>query len=185
MKLENLEDLLEEQVKDLFSAENQLLKLLPKMMRRASTPTLASAIEAHISETELHVDRLKSVGEKLGIKIAGKKCRAMEGILAEAKEVVNAKGEDCAVDAALIAAGQRVEHYEMSAYGTARAIAMQLGYEDVVRLLQQSLEEESAADERLSQISLDEVLPSCVESDEDSDAPARDGDRIRQYSDGR
>jgi len=160
MKLPTLASLLTDQLKDLHSAEAQLVKALPKMAKKASSDGLKEAILSHLEETKGHVDRLDRIGELLSIKLAGKKCKAMEGLVEEGSEVLEAEGPGPIIDAALIAAAQRVEHYEISAYGTARAIARQLDHGDVVNLLQQTLDEESAADEKLSDISLTEILPS-------------------------
>jgi ferritin-like metal-binding protein YciE len=159
MKLTTLPELLKDQLKDLHSAEAQLVKALPKMAKKASAGGLKQAILSHLEETKGHVDRLDRIGELLGVKLGGKKCKAMEGLVEEGSEVLEAEGPGPIIDAALIAAAQRVEHYEISAYGTARAIAEQLGHGDVVELLQKTLDEESAADEKLSDISLTEILP--------------------------
>jgi ferritin-like metal-binding protein YciE len=156
--LDTLNALLEEQIKDLYNAENQLVKALPKMAKAASSPELKEAFTSHLEETKGHVDRLKQVAEILEIKPTGKTCKAMQGLVAEGAEVLEEDGEEPVIDAALIAAAQRVEHYEISAYGTARAIAEQLGLKDVVKILQTTLDEESAADEKLSTISEDGVL---------------------------
>ncbi len=158
-KLNELSDLLEEQLKDLYSAENQLLKALPKAAKAASTPALAKAFESHLEETHGHVERLEKIGEILEIKLTGKKCKAMEGLVNEASEALEADGNEAVVDAGIIADAQRIEHYEISAYGTARAIAESLGHQDVVKLLQKTIEEEGNADKTLSKISLEKVLP--------------------------
>jgi ferritin-like metal-binding protein YciE len=147
MAMETLEDLLEEQLKDLFSAENQLLKALPKMAKRAASPKLKKAFEQHTEQTRQHVERLRDVAERLEIKLSGKTCKAMEGLVKEGQEVLEEDGAGPLIDAALVAAAQRVEHYEISAYGTVRAMAEQLGEKQVAKLLQKTLDEESAADE--------------------------------------
>jgi ferritin-like metal-binding protein YciE len=159
MKMPSLDKLLEDQLKDLYSAENQLVKALPKIAKRASTAALKDAITSHLEETKGHVERLDSIGEALGIKLSGKKCKAMEGLLEEGAEVLEADGPGPVVDAGIIAAAQRVEHYEISAYGSARAMAEQLEYGDAVATLQETLDEEAAADKKLTAISEDEVLP--------------------------
>jgi ferritin-like metal-binding protein YciE len=158
MTFETLQDVLADQLRDVYSAETQLVKALPKLAKRASSRELKDAITAHLKETEGHVKRLETIGKKLDIKLRGKVCRAMEGLIAEGKEAMDSDGEPALVDTALIAAVQRVEHYEMSAYGTARAMAEQLGHSDVADLLQSTLNEEKAADEKLTQISTEEVL---------------------------
>ena len=159
MKLSSIDKLLEDQLKDIFSAENQLVKALPKMAKKASAQGLKDAITSHLEETKHHVERLNEIGQSLGIKLSGKKCKAMEGLVEEGAEVLEADGAGPLIDWALIAAAQRVEHYEISAYGSARALAKHLGHEEVVQLLTETLDEESAADEKLTSISEQEVLP--------------------------
>jgi ferritin-like metal-binding protein YciE len=159
MKLPTLAKLLEDQLKDLHSAEAQLTKALPKLAKKASFGGLKQAILGHLEQTKQQVERLDQIGESLGLKLSGKKCKAMEGLIEEGAEILEADGPGPVIDAALIAAAQRVEHYEISAYGSARALADQLGHADVVDLLQDTLDEESAADEKLSAISLEEILP--------------------------
>jgi len=156
--LDTLTALLEEQIKDLYNAENQLVKALPKMAKAATDPALKQAFQSHLEETKGHVERLEKIAGLLGFKPGGKTCKAMQGLVAEGGEVLDEKGEDPVIDEALIAAAQRVEHYEMAAYGTARTIAEKLGHADVVRLLQTTLEEEKAADQKLTDISEGEVL---------------------------
>jgi ferritin-like metal-binding protein YciE len=158
--------LLEDQLKDLYSAENQLVKALPKMAKMASSAALKEAIKNHLEETKGHVERLNSIGESLGIKLSGKKCLAMEGLVAEGAEVLDMDGPGPVIDAAIIAAAQRVEHYEISAYGSARAFAQHLGDEDTASTLQETLDEESAADEKLTSISEEEILPATAAVEE-------------------
>jgi ferritin-like metal-binding protein YciE len=166
MKLPTIAKLFEDQLKDIYSAENQLVKALPKMAKKASFPELKDAISSHLEETKHQVERLRQIGETLGIKLSGKTCHAMEGLIEEGGEVLEAEGPAPVIDAALIAAAQRVEHYEISAYGSARALASQLGHEDVVELLTETLEEESAADEKLTSISEHEILPAAASAQE-------------------
>jgi len=175
MKLASVDQLLEEELKDLYSAESQLLKALPKMAKAASNEMLSEAFTAHLEETKGQVERLESIGEELGIKLTGKKCKAMEGLLEEGKEVLEMDGLGALIDAALIGAAQRVEHYEISGYGTARTLAEHLGHTEVARLLEQTLQEESATDEKLTKISMEQVLPS-------SDAEAVDGEEEEESS---
>jgi len=156
--MESLKELFDEQLKDLYNAEKQLTKALPAMAKKASAASLKEAFTSHLEETNGHVQRLETVGENLEIRLAGKKCKAMEGLIEEGKEILKEKGGGAVTDAALIAAAQRVEHYEISAYGSARALAEQLGFNDAVELLQATLDEESAADEKLNAISLGEIL---------------------------
>jgi ferritin-like metal-binding protein YciE len=162
VKLPTIAKLLEDQLKDMYNAENQLVKALPRMAKKASSSGLKEAITSHLEETKHHVERLDQIGRIIGIKLTGKKCNAMEGLIEEGAEVLEAEGPGPVIDAALIASAQRVEHYEISAYGSARAFAGQLGYEDVFELLQATLDEESAADEKLTALSEDEILPSAA-----------------------
>lgn len=158
-KLETLKDALVEELKDIFNAEQQLLKALPKMEKKASLEKLKEAIRSHLSETEEQVVRLEKIQSILGVKLSGKKCKAMEGLIEEGKEVLELKSKNEAlIDALLIGAAQRVEHYEIAAYGTARAMARELEEEEIVSLLSETLDEEAAADEKLSAISENEVL---------------------------
>jgi ferritin-like metal-binding protein YciE len=162
IKLTTIAKLLEDQLKDLHSAETQLVKALPKMAKKAASQGLKEAFTSHFDETKQHVERLDQIGQTLSIKLSGKKCKAMVGRIAEEAEVLEAEGPGPVIDAALIAAAQRVEHYEISAYGTARTLARELGHEDVVELLQETLAEESAADEKLTALSEEEVLPNAL-----------------------
>lgn len=166
MKLTTLDKLLEDGLKDIYSAENQLLKALPRMAKVASSAGLKAAFTSHLEETRGQVERLTRVGEALGIKLTGKKCVAMEGLVEEGKEVIDSDGEPELIDAALIIAAQKVEHYEISAYGSARTLAEHLGHDEVAGLLQETLDEESAADEKLTAISTGEVLPAATEQAE-------------------
>jgi ferritin-like metal-binding protein YciE len=173
VKIASLEKLLEDELKDLYSAETQLVKALPKMAKKAADGALKEAFNSHLEETKGHLERLERVGKLLEIGLTGKKCKAMEGLIEEGKEVLDVEGPDGVIDAALIGAVQRVEHYEMAGYGTVRALAEFLGHEKAVKLLQETLDEESAADQKLTEIALSEVMPSAqtegseVEDDED------------------
>ena len=166
MKLPTIAKLLEDQLKDIYNAETQLVKALPKMARKASFRGLKEAITSHLEETKHQVQRLEEIGQTLSIRLAGKKCKAMEGLIGEGAEVLEAEGPGPVIDSALIAAAQRVEHYEMSAYGSACALARRLGHEDVVGLLHETLEEESAADEKLTAISEEVILPMAAQVEE-------------------
>jgi ferritin-like metal-binding protein YciE len=166
MKIPSISKLLEDQIKDIYSAETQLVKALPKMAKKASSKGLKEAITSHLAETKHHVERLTQIGEILAIKPTGKKCAAMEGLVQEGAELLEATGPGPVIDAALIAAAQRVEHYEISAYGSARALAEQLGHDDVAELLQETLDEETAADEKLTSLCQEEILPAAAEVEE-------------------
>ncbi len=167
--MDTLTELLEDELKDIYSAENQLLKALPRMAKKASSSALKQAFTSHLKETEGHVKRLEKIGQTLEIKLRGKTCQAMKGLVEEGKEVLEEEGQSPIIDAALIGAAQRVEHYEMAAYGTVRAIANQLGHTSVVQLLQDTLEEEGAADKKLTGIAEEEVLVAASEEIEEEE----------------
>ncbi|HEX4667535.1 MAG TPA: ferritin-like domain-containing protein [Chthoniobacterales bacterium] len=152
MKLDSLRTLWIEEMKDLYSAENQLLKALPKMAKTATTPELKEAFQTHLEETQTHVDRLEEIFEKLGKKPNGKVCKAMKGLIEEGSEMMKEDGPDSVIDAGIIAAAQRVEHYEIAGYGVARTFASILGEDEAEDLLQETLDEEGAADEKLTEI---------------------------------
>jgi ferritin-like metal-binding protein YciE len=163
MKITSLDELFQDQIKDVYSAESQLVKALPKMAKAANSDELREAFESHLEETRGHVERLDKIGAALGIKLTGKKCKGMEGLIEEGKEGIEADGEEQLLDLALIAAAQRVEHYEISAYGSLRAVAEAMDNSEIIDLLQETLDEESAADEKLTKIA-EEIYPS-IQSD--------------------
>jgi len=152
MTLNTLDDLFAVQIEDLYDAEQRLTKALPKMAEAATNARLKSAFQEHLRETEQHVTRLEKVFKILGITARRETCEAMKGLIAEGEEVINADGNPDVKDAALIAAAQRVEHYEIAGYGTVRTYAKQLGQEEIARILQQTLDEESACNEKLTKI---------------------------------
>jgi ferritin-like metal-binding protein YciE len=152
MKISSLDDLYVDKLKDLYSAENQIIKALPKMIKAASSEELRTAFEDHLEETREHAKRLEKVFEDLDVSPKGKKCKGMEGVIEEGKEIMGEDVEANVLDAALIAAAQSVEHYEMAGYGCARTYARLLGYEEAAQLLQTTLDEEAAADEKLTQL---------------------------------
>jgi ferritin-like metal-binding protein YciE len=152
MTMTTLEDLLVEQVRDLYDAEKQLVRALPKMAEAAHSEELQQAIQSHLEETKSQVSRLERVFEELDRPAKGKACKAMRGLVEEGDETLNGKSEAPLTDLSIIAAAQRVEHYEISAYGTARAIAVQLGQETIASLLEETEEEEKAADSKLTGI---------------------------------
>ena len=152
MEMENLQDLFVEELRDLYNAENQLLKALPRMAKKASSPQLQTAFQTHLRETQGHVKRLEQIFDKLGKKPTGKKCKGMEGLIEEGKEMMSEDAEPEVLDAGLISAAQRVEHYEIAGYGTVRTYAKLLGDEQAARLLQQTLDEEGATDKKLTQL---------------------------------
>lgn len=152
MKLTTLDDLLLEELKDLNDAEKQITKALPKMAKAASSGELAQAFRDHLEETKGQIARLEQVFELLGKKAGRKKCEAMEGLLEEGAEMMKEDADPDVLDAALIAAAQRVEHYEMAGYGCVRTWCQVLGHSDAARLLQETLDEEGSADKKLTEI---------------------------------
>ncbi len=157
-KLKSVEDVLVQEIKDLYSAENQLVKALPKMAKAAHAPALRAGFEKHLKETTIHIDRLEKVAQIFGVSPKGKSCKAMKGLVEEGAEVMQEDGEPSLKDLALIVAAQKVEHYEIAGYGSARTLAEALGQRDAVKLLQATLDEEDATDEALTQISL-KIIP--------------------------
>ena len=149
---QTLKDLLEDEIKDLYSAEKQLTKAIPKMVRGSHDATLSAAFKNHLKETEEQVARLEEVGILLDIKPAGKKCKGMEGVIKEGAEALEEDGEEAVLDLGIIGAGSRVEHYEMAGYLTAISLAERIGEGDVVKLLQKSLAEEQTAEQTLRKI---------------------------------
>src|SRR6187431_2866031 len=146
MKLQTLADLLHHELKDLYSAENQLVKALPKMAKAATNLDLKAGFEEHLEQTKGHVERLDQIAKKLGKKLTGHKCKAMEGLVEEGAELISEYAEASVRDAGLIGAAQRVEHYEIAGYGTTRALASRLGHEDFAKLLEETLNEEKETD---------------------------------------
>jgi ferritin-like metal-binding protein YciE len=153
MKMKTLSDLFLHELKDLYSAEKQLTKALPKMAKAATNDDLREAFQSHLEETEGHVQRLEEIFERLDVNPRGAKCKAMEGLIEEGQELLEEDMEDDVKDAALICAAQRVEHYEIAGYGGARTFAERLGNDEAAKLLQQTLDEEGAADKKLTKIS--------------------------------
>lgn len=152
MNLRSLHDLLVHELHDLHSAEQQIIEALPKMARSASSNELRDAFQEHLDVTRVHVDRLERIFNELGVRSNGQECRGMKGLIAEGEEIIQEQGGPATKDAALIGAAQRVEHYEIAAYGTARTHADELGYDKVASLLQQTLDEEGETDKKLTDI---------------------------------
>ena len=152
MKLKTLKGLYVMELRDLYNAEKQILKALPKMAKAAASPELKAAFLEHLEQSKGHVERLVTIFEGLGMKPTGKTCAAMEGLIEEGKELINEEPEPTVLDAGLIAAAQRVEHYEIAGYGTVRTYATTLGEKEAARLLQQTLDEEGDTDHRLTEI---------------------------------
>jgi ferritin-like metal-binding protein YciE len=150
--METLEKLYINELRDLYSAENQLLKALPKMAKGASSAELKEAFENHLAETETHVERLEQIFKDLEENPKGKTCHGMKGLIEEGSEILEEEGEDSVLDAGIIVAAQKVEHYEMAGYGSVRAFAQLLGQEEAAQLLQTTLDEESKANDLLNQL---------------------------------
>ena len=167
MKLDNLRKLYTEELRDIYNAENQLLKALPKMAKGASSDELRQAFENHLKETEGQVERLDEIFEHLNESPKGKTCHAMKGLVEEGSEILEEEGEESVLDAGIIAAAQKVEHYEIASYGTVRTFAELLGEKEAAKLLQQTLDEESAANEKLNELAEGIVNPEALlESEE-------------------
>jgi ferritin-like metal-binding protein YciE len=171
-----LHDAFLDELRDAYDAEKQLLKALPKLAKAATSSDLKGAFESHLEETRGHVDRLEQVFESLEEKVRGKHCDGIAGIIEEGKSVMDEDFDEATMDACLIAAGQRAEHYEMAAYGTLVAWARGMGHTEAASLLQETLDEEKAADEKLTSIAEGGVNQEAAEkahaSDEDEDEPA-------------
>jgi ferritin-like metal-binding protein YciE len=165
MPKESLRELYVNELKDLYNAETQLVKVLPKMAKASSNAELRQGFEEHLRQTSEHVSRLEQIFEMLGEKATGKKCLGMEGLVKEGVETMSEDYEDALMDAAIIGAAQRVEHYEIAGYGTVRAFAELLGENEHVSLLEQTLEEEKETDEKLSQLA-EQINSEAGEGDE-------------------
>jgi len=162
MRLQSLNDVLVHELQDLHSAEQQLIAALPKMAGAATSDKLRTAFEDHLGETRHHLERIEDVCSQIGVSPNGERCKGMEGLIREGDSVVAAAGDPAAKDAALISAAQRVEHYEIAAYGTARTLAGELGFDDAKDLLDQTLDEESNADSLLTKIATGGLLKSGI-----------------------
>ena len=172
MELSSLEDLFIDELKDLYSAENQLTKALPKMAKAASSKELKAGFEKHLKQTEGHVERLEQICEELEVSPKGKKCKAMEGLIEEGSEVIDEDAEPEVKDAALIAAAQRVEHYEIAGYGCVRTYAKLLGHNSAMKLLQQTLDEEGDTDKTLTKLA-EAINVEAEEPDDEEEPPAK------------
>jgi ferritin-like metal-binding protein YciE len=152
MEMSSLQDLMVDQLKDLYNAESQLVKALPKMAKAATNPQLKQAFTTHLEQTKGHVERLEQVFDSMGLSAKGKTCKAMKGLIEEGKEMMDEDAEPEVMDAGLIAAAQRVEHYEMAGYGCVRTYAELLGNKQAAKLLQQTLDEEGKTDKLLTSL---------------------------------
>ena len=151
-KLKNLEDLLQHEIKDLYSAETQLIDALPKMAKKVNSAKLKKALEDHLEETKKQKERLDKVAKKMKFDPSGETCKAMKGLIKEGEDMMKMDAEDDVKDAGIIASAQRVEHYEMAGYGTAAHYAERLGLKEVAALLNETLDEEKKADKKLNKI---------------------------------
>ena len=152
MKIQSLDDALHHELSDLYSAEKQLAQALPKMAKAATSRELKNAFEQHLDQTQQHVERIERIGKDLDLDVKGHTCEAMKGLIEEGSGLMKDNDPSEALDAALISAAQRIEHYEIAAYGSARTFARHLGHEEAARLLDQTLTEESDTDEKLTRI---------------------------------
>src|SRR5216110_3094211 len=162
MKLDTLEKLYSSELRDLYSAENQLLKALPKMAKGASSPELKDAFEKHLEQTKGHIERLEQLFEQLDESPKGKTCHGMKGLIEEGSEILQEDGEESVLDAGIIVAAQKVEHYEIAGYGSVRTFAQLLGKDRSAELLQTTLDEESEANELLNKLAEDIVNPEAL-----------------------
>jgi ferritin-like metal-binding protein YciE len=173
MKLDTLEKLYVDELRDIYNAENQLLKALPKMAKGSSSPDLKSGFEKHLRQTETHVERLEQIFAELDESPKGKTCHAMKGLIEEGSEILKEDGEESVLDAGIIVAAQKVEHYEMAAYGSARTFARLLGQDKAAELLQSTLDEESETNESLNQLAENIVNPEALIGSELAAADSR------------
>jgi ferritin-like metal-binding protein YciE len=181
MEINDLQDLFVEDLRDLYSAENQLLKALPKMAKAANSPELKQAFQMHIEETKGQVQRLQQIFDQLGEKPTGKKCAAMEGLIEEGKELMSEDIADDVLDAGLIGAAQKVEHYEIAGYGTVRTYAKLLGNREAAQLLQQTLDEEGATDKKLTKLAVTHINLEAQDGDEEEmTSSKRNGGKSRR-----
>ena len=178
MAMDSLKDLYVDELKDLYNAENQLLKALPKMAKKASAPELKRAFQDHLAQTEDHVNRLEKIFKGLGEKPTGKTCKAMKGLVEEGKEIIEEDGDGSVLDAALIGAAQRVEHYEIAGYGVVRTFASLLGENSAMDLLQRTLNEEADTDKKLTGLAESIINVEASESEED-EKPKRTAKKSR------
>jgi ferritin-like metal-binding protein YciE len=162
MAVKSVNDLLLDELRDIYHAEKQLVKALPKMAKKAKSDELRQAFEHHLEQTKGQVERLDQIFEQLNARSSGQRCEAMEGLIEEAKEMMEEITTPEVLDAAMIAAAQKVEHYEIASYGSVQALAEALGHKDAARLLEETLEEEKETDQKLNQIALSGVNQSAL-----------------------
>ena len=182
--VDSLHALLEEELKDIYDAEKQLTKALPKLAKKASSPDLKQGFEAHLRQTEAQIDRLEQVFEQLEMPAKGKPCKGMKNLIAEGDEMIGEAEDDDTRDAVMIAAAQKVEHYEIASYGTVRTWAQLLGMNEVASLLEESLDEEKEADQKLTSLAESHInLEAADQGDEEEQMSGRGGaSRARKSS---
>ena len=177
--LDSLSDLLKDEIKDIYDAEKQLTKALPKLAKKATAPELKQAFQEHLQQTEQHIERLEQVFEQLGMPARGKKCEGMKHLIEEGDDMIADADDDATRDALMIAAAQKVEHYEIATYGTIRVWANLLGKTDVAVLFEDTLEEEKETDQKLTQIAESFVNTQAAQrgegEEEEEETPARAG----------
>jgi ferritin-like metal-binding protein YciE len=178
--MESLEDLMQDELKDIYDAEKQLTKALPKLARKASNEELRDALQTHLQETQGHVDRLEQIFEQLGMPARGKRCEGMKHLIDEGNEMISEAEEDATRDAIMIAAVQKTEHYEIASYGTLRTWANVLGKTEVASICEETLEEEKAADEKLTAIAESFVNQQSANEGEGEDQEEESSSRARR-----
>lgn len=183
MEINSLRELYIDHLRDLYDAENQLIKALPRMAKEASSDELRQAVEEHLEQTRGQAERLEQIFEQLGEKPKGKKCKGMQGVIEEGKETLEEDMEEETKDAAIIAAAQRVEHYEIAGYGTARTYANLLGENEAAELLEETLNEEKETDQKLTQLA-EEINVEAAEGSEEGEEEESRPSRARSSSSG-
>jgi len=171
--MESLEELLQEELKDIYDAEKQLTKALPKLAKKATTPDLQDAFEEHLRQTQQHMERLEQVFDQLGMPVKGKTCKGMKNLIAEGNDMIADADDDATRDAIMIAAAQKVEHYEIAAYGTMRTWANVLGHREIASMLEDTLEEEKETDQKLTGIAEGFVNQAAAEDEEEEEPRKR------------
>jgi len=177
--LDSLADLMQDELKDTYDAEKQLTKALPKLAKKATAPDLRNAFQSHLRQTETHIARLEQIFEQLGMPARGKKCEGMKHLIAEGDDMIKDAADDDTRDALMIAAAQKVEHYEIASYGTIRTWATLLGEDDVAAILEETLEEEKETDLKLTAIAESHVNAEAVDNSEDAEAVEAPRARVR------
>ena len=179
MKMNTLKDLYLDELKDIYDAEQQISKALPKMAKEATNEELRAAVEQHLDQTQTQIERLEQIFEELGEKAKGTKCEATKGLIEEAKSLMEDAQDDDTRDAAIIAAAQKIEHYEIATYGTLRTYAELLGFDEQAELLQETLDEEKETDENLTELAVTCIN---IEAAEDDSEEEESGNRMGQKS---